>query len=178
MPVRNIWRALCACIGLWAATASGQLPALPGGATSLREVHGDWVVNCVITGQNDQARKACAMSQEQRDNRTNQRVIAIELQPAQDTGTLMLFLPFGLDLSYGAIMQVDDEAKGAAQPFRTCVPAGCIVAATADGKMLASMRRGTALKVSTKADGGRETTFSLSLNGFASAFDRTVALAK
>ncbi|WP_245590250.1 hypothetical protein [Desulfobulbus elongatus] len=40
------------------------------------------------------------------------------------------------------------------------------------------MRSGTALKIQAKADGGKETIFSISLKGFGGAFDRTASLAK
>lgn len=58
------------------------------------------------------------------------------------------------------------------------MPAGCVITTNIDAKMLASMRSGTALKIQAKADGGKETIFSISLKGFGGAFDRTASLAK
>jgi len=156
--------------------AWAQETILPGGATSLREVHGDWVVNCALTGEGQQARKVCAMSQEQQDGKSGQRVIAMELRPSPDSGAATLVLPFGLDLAAGAALQIDDQVQGQPLPFRTCLPAGCVVSSDFDAKMLGSLRNGTALKIHAKADGGKETIFSVSLKGFGGAFDRTASL--
>lgn len=163
---------------LWAAPASAQQASLPGGASSLREVHGDWVVSCAITGQGDQARKTCAMSQEQTDDRSGQRVIAIEFQFSPHNSAATLVLPFGLDLASGAALQIDEGERGQPLPFRTCLPAGCIVSLNPEAEMAASLRSGSSLKVHAKADGGRDTMFSLSLNGFGGALDRAAALAE
>jgi invasion protein IalB len=169
---------ILAIAGLSPAPALAQETALPGGATSLREVHGDWVVSCVIRGEGEQARKVCAMSQEQQNGQSGQRIIAVELQPSADASAATLFLPFGLDLASGAALQIDDQAQGQPLPFRTCLPAGCIVSSNLDAKMLESLRNGTSLKVHAKADGAKDTMFSVSLKGFGGAFDRTLALAK
>jgi invasion protein IalB len=163
---------------LWIAPASAQEPALPGGATSLREVHGDWVVNCVIASEEDRARKVCALSQEQQNSKSGQRIVAIEIQPSPDAAMATLFLPFGLELATGAALQIDEGTKGQVLPFRTCLPAGCIISTTLEAKMLVSLRNGTSLKVYARADKGKETVFPLSLKGFGGAFDRTVTLAK
>src|SRR5262245_36055516 len=104
--------AIAVSAGLSIATASAQEAALPGGASSLREAHGDWMVNCTIAGSEDQARKVCAMSQEQTDSNSGQRVIAMELQPGETASNVTLLLPFGLDLAAGAALQIDDGATG------------------------------------------------------------------
>lgn len=167
---------LAAVTGLHVMPSVAQVVSLPGGATSLREVHGDWVVSCAITGEGSQARKSCSMSQEQQDGNSGQRVIAMEIQPSAEGDRATLVLPFGLDLAAGASLQIDDGARGASLPFRTCVPVGCIVSTGMDSEMQASLRDGTALKVHARADGGRETAFSISLKGFGGAFDRTAQL--
>lgn len=174
----NALLAIAAFVGLEIVPAWAQDMVLPGGATSLREVHGDWVVNCALAGEGQQARKVCAMSQDQQDGKSGQRVIAIELRPLPDASAATLILPFGLDLASGAALQIDDQAQGQPLPFRTCLPAGCVVSSTVDAKMMTSLRNGTALKVHVKADGGKETIFSISLKGFGGAFDRTAMLSK
>jgi len=164
-------------VSLWGSVALAQEAGLPGGASSLREVYGDWVVNCAMTGAGAEARKLCAMSQEQQDGETGQRVIALELQASAEGGTATLVLPFGLDLASGAVLQIDEGERGAPLAFRTCLPAGCLISTPIAPEMLAALRGGTALRVHAKADGGRDALFSLSLNGFGGAFDRTLALA-
>jgi invasion protein IalB len=174
------WRSfLIAAVLAGAATAvQAQQATLPGGASSLTEVHGDWIVSCAITGEGEQARKACAMAQEQKDGKSGQRVVAIELRPGAQKSPATLAMPFGLDLASGVALQVDDGASGEALPYRTCLPAGCLVPFDIDAKMLASLRDGGILKLHAKADGGKETMFSISLKGFGGAFDRTAALTK
>lgn len=157
--------------------AATQEASLPGGATSLREAHGDWSVSCAIQTQDGKKRKICALSQELlAENR--QRVLAIELQPNNGAATGTLILPFGLALDKGVSFQLDDGQTGATQRFRTCLPAGCLVSIDFDAKTVGALRTAKALQLKAVTDGGQETVLSISLNGFASAFDRTASLMK
>jgi invasion protein IalB len=160
------------------ASAEDVAAGLPGGASSLREAHGDWMVNCAVQSEGARNIKVCSLSQEQTDGNSHQRVLAIELKPESNGVTGMLVLPFGLALDQGAAFQIDDGPAGPAQKFRTCLPAGCLVPVSFDARTLAALRKGAQLKVKTVADGGKETPFTISLKGFPNAFDRTAALAK
>jgi invasion protein IalB len=165
--------------GTFAATAAAQeAPSLPGGASSLRENHGDWIVTCRIDTQAGKSVKLCVLAQEQADSRTRQRMLALELQPSATGAQGTLVLPFGLALDAGVTLQVDDGTATPVQRFRTCLPAGCIVPITFDAKGLALLRKGTALRIKATADGGKEAPFTVSLKGFPSAFDRAATLAK
>jgi invasion protein IalB len=150
---------------------------LPGGATSLREAHGDWIVAC-----NAQAKaKSCTVSQQHTDNRSGQRVLAIEISaPAADGGArATLVLPFGLQLDKGVVPHIDEAAATAALAFRTCLPAGCVVETTLTRQTLDAWRKGTSLKLKTfAADTGGEAPLTISLKGLAQAMDRAAALAK
>jgi invasion protein IalB len=149
--------------------------SLPGGATSLQEMHGDWRVICAQ--QNE--RKVCALSQQQTDKDTRQLLLAIELNaPAIDMAEGTLILPFGLALDRGVTLQIDDVAAGPTLRFRTCLPVGCLVSLALDPTTVGLLRKGTTLTVSATADGGQGAAFKISLNGFSSALDRTAALAK
>jgi invasion protein IalB len=55
---------------------------------------------------------------------------------------------------------------------------GCLVSLTLDPATITAMRKGTLLTVHATADGGQDTLFEISLNGFSSALDRTAALAR
>ena len=55
--------------------AAADAPQLPGGASALSETHGDWTVNCQISGTN----KVCSLSHQQFNKQSNQRLLAIEL---------------------------------------------------------------------------------------------------
>lgn len=149
---------------------------LPGGATSLREGHGDWTVSCNVTTQNGTAGKVCSLSQEQADGQSRQRILAVEFRPNGDVLQGTLVLPFGLALDQGVTLQVDDGAALPPLRFRTCLPGGCIVDLSFDGETVAALRKGTSLKVRVVADGGKESNLGLSLKGFPSALDRTAAL--
>ncbi|RUZ16287.1 Invasion associated locus B family protein, partial [Mesorhizobium sp. M7A.F.Ca.US.007.01.2.1] len=89
-----------------AAPAAADAPQLPGGASALSETHGDWTVNCQISG----ATKTCSLSHQQFNKQNNQRLLAIELssKTGEDaTGTLAL--PFGLALAKGVSLTIDDQ---------------------------------------------------------------------
>jgi invasion protein IalB len=158
--------------------ALGQEPSLPGGAASLREMHGDWAVACAIQTQDGKKAKSCGLSQEQFAKETRQRLVAIELKPASASLKGVLVLPFGLALDKGVTYQLDEGQPSAVQRFRTCLPAGCLITIDFDAKLVTSLRSAKVLRIKAAADGGQETSFSISLTGFPSAFDRTVALMK
>jgi invasion protein IalB len=179
-PARMIRRLLPSLVALFGLSgpALAQEPALPGGATSLRENHGDWVVGCSIQQQSGKNVKVCGLSQEQTDQNSRQRVLAIEVRPEGAGVQGILVLPFGLALDQGASFQIDDGPASPVQKFRTCLPAGCLVPVNFDARTLAALRKGNQLKVKTVADGGKEAPFTISLKGFPGALDRTAALMK
>lgn len=156
-----------------AAPAQAASP-LPGGATSLQETHGDWVVGCTLQG----AVKRCGLTQEQTNQQSRQRVFAVELTPVSDRIEGVLLLPFGLVLDQGVVLQVDDLAQGQPLRFRTCLVAGCLVPVTFDARQAAALRGGAALKMRVMPEGGQSTVLTISLKGLGPALDRTIALAR
>lgn len=159
------------------APVSAQEVGLPGGASTLNETHGDWFVTCAVQTQADGSKiKLCAFSQQQVAGQSRQRALAIELRPEGDSVKGALVLPFGLALQKGVTYQLDEGAVGAVQTFRTCLPAGCLIDIAFDARTVESLKVGDVLKVKATADGGQEMTFSVSLTGFSSAYDRIVAL--
>jgi invasion protein IalB len=169
--------ALLAVASLSGAALAQDL-SLPGGASSLREAHGDWTVSCVVQAPSEgEGSKICVLSQE-RVAQNNQRVMAIELRPENDGVKGTLVLPFGLSLEAGVTYQLDEGDSGAQQSFRTCLPIGCLVDVNFDGHTVASLQSGRALKVWAKAYDGQEMTLSISLTGFTSALNRAAELAK
>jgi invasion protein IalB len=161
-------------VGQAAAVAQGAR-SLPGGATSLQEMHGDWRVACAPLN----GRKVCALSQQQTDKNTGQLLLAIELNAsAPDKAEGTLILPFGLALDQPVVLQIDEAVTGPTLRFRTCLPVGCLVGLAFDPAAVTLLRKGTTLTVKATADGGQGAAFRISLNGFAGALDRAVALAK
>lgn len=177
---RSMGLALAACASIGAAQAqTAAAPAapaaqLPNGANSVEETFGDWRVAC-LTRDNV---KRCAISQEQANSQTRQRVLAIELGGGADKLDGILVLPFGLVLDRGVTLQLDDQAAQAPLRFRTCLAVGCVVPVHFDGKFLAALRSGTSLKGKVGVEGAADQTFAISLKGFATALDRMMVLLK
>ncbi|QYO78967.1 invasion associated locus B family protein [Devosia salina] len=151
----------------------GQETGLPGNASSLLESHGSWQLVCT----SPEGTVRCVLSQTQlAENR--QKVLSIELSHGDDRNTAsgVLVLPFGLDLARGITYRLDEDQASAVQPFRTCLPVGCLVDIAFDADMVASLGTGDQLDVIATADGGQEIAFSISLAGFSNAHDRMNAL--
>lgn len=164
-------------VAAFAMPATAQEVSLPGGASTLNETHGAWTVTCAIASQGDGGPvKRCALSQTQLQSQTRQRALAIELHPEGNGVDGSLILPFGLALASGVTYQFDEGEAGASQQFRTCLPAGCLIDIAFDASTVESLKVGHVLKINASADGGQEITFSVSLAGFSSAYDRVVAL--
>jgi len=170
MRVATLAMAIAATAPLAAQTAA----ELPGGANSLQETYENWTVACSLQG----GAKRCSLSQQELDQQSRQRVLAIELAPLADKAEGTLVLPFGLLIDRGVTLRVDDSAALPVLRFRTCVPVGCLVTLSFDGKFVAELRKGVALKIGAVADGGKDAAFSISLKGFPAALDRTAALTK
>jgi invasion protein IalB len=176
VPYRSLF-AGAAMVFAFAGPANAQeavdvAAALPGGATTLQETHGDWQVVCIA----QPLKPACGMTQEQVDQQNRQWVLAAELRPVGDAIEGILLLPFGLALAQGVALQIDDLSPGQSQPFRTCLPGGCVVPVRFDAQTATALRAGATLKIAVVLDNEQPTQFSLSLKGFSSALDRTAAL--
>lgn len=160
-----------ALLGGGAAGAVAQ--GLPGGASSLNETHGDWLVACSAA----EGVAHCVMSQTQVSGQNGPRVLAIELRPAKTGAQGVIVLPFGLRLAHGVTLAVDENPPLPAMAFSTCLPAGCLVPLNFSGDVVMALRVGTALAVNAAAnDTGQEVAFSISLTGFTSALERVAAL--
>ncbi len=105
------------------AKVTAQPQTLPGGASQLQEIHGDWRVACVQ--QNSQ--RICSLIQQQADKDNGQLVVGVELR-AMPGGTAegTMVLPFGLAVGQPVALFLDD-VPAMTLPFRTCLPVGCIV---------------------------------------------------
>ena len=153
-----------------------QAVTLPGGASAVTETHGDWTVRCQV--RQPEGRISCLVQQEQVDNQSRQRLLAMEVVPNGDGVLGTLILPFGLDLDKGVTVSVDEGQRLPNLRFRTCLPQGCMVSLSLAADMTGAMRSGGALKVAAIADGGAPTPFTVSLSGFASALARAQELSK
>jgi len=156
--------------------AAQQAVTLPGGASAVTETHGDWTVRCQV--RQPEGRIGCLVQQEQVDNQSRQRLLAVEMAPSTDGASGTLVLPFGLDLDKGVSLSIDDGQPLSGLRFRTCLPQGCMVPLSFGSDMVAALASGTVLKVAATADGGAATPFNVSLAGLASALARAQELAR
>jgi invasion protein IalB len=145
---------------------------LAGGASAISETHGDWVVNCKVL----EDARVCTFSQQQFDNR-NQRIFALELFPKETGVEGNAALPFGLALSNGVLLFVDEKPFGQPGQFSTCLLGGCLVPVEFGSELVAQLRTGNLMHIKGAAfDTGQEIMFQVSLQGFTSALNRTAEL--
>jgi invasion protein IalB len=147
---------------------------LPGGAQSVAETYQDWQMVC----NQLKGGKHCVVGQQQTDSKTGQRILAVELQPQGDKAEGVLVLPFGLTLDKGVAMRIGEADLGAGLRFKTCFIQGCVVPVSLDAKVLAALRKASALTVSAFGEGDQPMAFSVSLKGFGPAFDRAGLLGR
>lgn len=149
-------------------------PLLPGGASALSETYEGWSVNCQVANKV----KACSMSHQQVNKNTGQRLLAVEIAArSADEAAGTIVLPFGLAVSQGVTLAVDDQKPLPVLPFSTCLSGGCLVPARLDRKLLQELSAAESLKiVGTVYDTGQPITFTVPLAGFSAALARTVAL--
>jgi invasion protein IalB len=143
--------------------------ALPGGASSLQENHGDWTVSCRVA----EARKSCMVLQAL-GRSTGETVLSLELVPLSETQAEGILLsPFGLKLADGVKLAVDGTPFANPFPFMTCVEAGCIVPVALKANELGRLTSGKEMLVSAaNASSGAAVELKLSLKGFKTAFNR------
>lgn len=152
-----------------------DIAALPGGATSLQEAHGDWTVTCALVD----SKKACGLSQAV-GNQEGVQLVAVELSSMDGVRAEgMMMTAFGLRLADGVTLGIDGQGLTKALPFFTCLQAGCLVPLTLDEVALSAMRLGKSLEVTAvNSQSGQPVTIPLSLAGFTAAYNRTVELSK
>ncbi|WOJ89961.1 invasion associated locus B family protein [Methylocapsa polymorpha] len=152
--------------------AAKKTAALPGGAQAVSETFEDWLVACSVA----QGKKRCVINQQQTDAKTQQRLIAVELQPRNGGADGLLVLPFGLELDKGATLKAGDAQIGQTLRFKTCVPQGCVVPVSFEQKTLETLYKAAAVVVTAHAENGQTLSFQISLKGFGPALSRASAL--
>lgn len=167
--------ALTALLTLATPTTVIAQSGLPGGASTLSKTHGEWQVNCAVSGELTR----CSLSQTQVTGHDRQRLLAIELVAA-DGGSAVygtLLLPFGLRIEDGVSISIDDNPVPPSLRFSTCLPAGCIVPLAFDKTTIDRMKGSTKLSFAAMAnEGGQEVSLSVSLSGITSGLARIVEL--
>jgi invasion protein IalB len=146
---------------------------LPNGASLIREIYGNWIVDCRLPD----GQKNCWLLPIQSISQTNQRRFAVEIQMLRD-GTMegTILLPFGLKLDSGAIAKLDDKVLDPGLRFLTCAPVGCLLPVSLPAIAVDAIKRGKMLTVDSRSLDDEVVTFNASLDGFAAATARIVEL--
>jgi invasion protein IalB len=130
-----------------------------------------WAVNC--TSQTEQKGLSCRMSQRvvARPSGRTLTDVAFLLAPESKSPEVVLQLPLGLYLPAGASYQVDESASQLLR-IRACDRNGCYARAPVSRETLGSLRTGKQLKIDFKNLAEKPVSVPLSLDGFASAYEK------
>jgi invasion protein IalB len=150
--------------------------ALPGQAQTAmpRQEFKDWRYQCIARGADAGAAAAGASKQVcmiQHDVRNGNKLLMaarVRLIGAQKQAVLILLLPPNLQAKAPVGLSIDQGAAATAE-VRECNKQICMAVVTIDDAMLGSLKAGQQLAVITKP-GGVESTRTVSLAGFTSAF--------
>ncbi|WP_336747727.1 invasion associated locus B family protein [Aureimonas altamirensis] len=132
---------------MMAATLVAIMNALATAEEAKSRTYGAWQVVC---GSTAEGHARCSLLQQQATSTTEgaqQRLLAIELQPTPDAARGTIILPFGLDLSKGAKLSLPGT-QGQTHPFKTCLPAGCLVDVSFGPESLSALSKADALEIS------------------------------
>lgn len=177
-----VLRGLLAAAGLVLGTGVALAQAAaPAGAPPARQAPdvkmvGDWAVRCFPIN----SPSPCDMYQELADKESRQRVLALSIAyvPSLDRNGIIISVPLEVSIPKGLIIQTDNFTSPALK-YRRCDRNGCYVEMPMDAASIASLSKsGKDANIKITADGGKEFSLKFSLNGFASAYDQMVQLAK
>jgi invasion protein IalB len=129
-----------------------------------------WRVECTGDGKTLECRAVQQLFQRE----TRQLVVAVTARydPTTKAAAMSILLPLGINLTEPVLIKVDNGAPER-QPIQTCNNGGCIVAMTANDKLLASMRTGSELKIAVQDASKKPVEMTLPLLGFGIAYDKT-----
>jgi invasion protein IalB len=142
---------------------------LPNGANVLKETYGDWGIECRVA----EAAKTCVAGQMQYDQHDRVVFSISILQSDKGEYRILMILPFGLNLTNGIRLTLDEQAGEQRERFATCLPSGCLVAIDFSASGVATIKTARILKIRAIAFGSNQnTTFNVSLEGFTAAIER------
>lgn len=177
-PILRAIATISLLLTIGSTTTAWSAASLPGGASSLTETYGSWTVTCLVQKQTENQKVLCSISQQQVDDK-RQRALAIELSPAEkNSATGAIVLPFGLKLSAGAALQIDENPADKPIAYTTCLPGGCIIPVNFDSAKADALGKGQNLSVLAQAVDGNAIKLNVPLEGLAAALKRTRELIK
>jgi invasion protein IalB len=158
-------------------------------APVVKATHGDWVVRCqklqvevkapAAAGKTDKAAtelrevEQCGMSQRVFDSKNKKiflNVVVLKRDGTKTPGEIQLVAPLGVFLPGGVGMEVDAKAIGRIG-FLSCQPYGCVTVSEITPELLDQLRKGSAANMVIYIAPGQGIPLSVSLKGFAKAFD-------
>lgn len=147
-----------------------ELPSLPIGTTTLKEKFDDWAVEC----RTHEATTKCGVGQYQKDYRTSRTIVAIIVTPpAEGFVKVVVLLPFGLAVTDGIRIRLDNEVAEQHGEFATCIPAGCLVSLILSAATIDAVEHADKIQIfSNGYESGSPLPFTISLRGFSAAFAR------
>ena len=166
--------ALVISTGASSKTQSPQPQPTP--PANVTETYGDWVVHCATPAGPDGKTlpRVCEMAQELRQKSTNQRVLALAVQPSQKSdegGDVTVVAPFGLDLKQGVKIDLG-KVSLLSMEFRTCLPSGCIATGKLTSQQLNTLVKGDKATVTMTDTNGQPLHLDISLSGFSAGLKR------
>jgi invasion protein IalB len=166
---------LSAGVAFAQAPAAAAASARPAGAPDVKMV-GDWAVRCFPIS----SPSPCDMYEEMANKDTRQRILAISVAyvPGVNRNGIVISVPLEVSIPKGLVIQTDNFTSPVLK-YRRCDRNGCYVEMPMDAASIASLSKsGPDAHIKIAADGGKEFSLRFSLNGFASAYDQMVQLAK
>ncbi|MBO9453894.1 invasion associated locus B family protein [Paracoccus sp. R12_1] len=129
-----------------------------------------WLISCSNQANPDQL--LCEFSQSLIVSEGNQRLATASFTrvAGQDATEAVLTVPFGVSLSEGVSVSVDDNDVGTLQ-YDSCDGQGCYASGPVDDAWLQTMRAGDQLTASVRGRDGRDIALSFQLRGFSKADD-------
>lgn len=156
-------------LGSGAALAQqAQAPAAPPAPPEVKQI-GDWQVRCFPV----QSPSPCDMFQQQGDERTKQRILAMSIafDPAANMHLIQIVVPLGISVGPGVVIHTNTYTSKM-MPYRRCDRAGCYVERPLDNDVIQQLTAaGDSAMVKIVADDGKKYDLKVPLNGFAAAHD-------
>jgi invasion protein IalB len=153
-------------------TQTEALPAAPTAETPPANAgQPGWAARCSSASRG--APLECAMEQTAILSKTGQLVVLVNVRIPVDTKSpvALVQLPLGLNLPAGAKLQVD-EGKIIDLPIQTCENRGCYASIPIASDLLAALRSGKQLKVSSQNLGKENIAIPMPLADFAATYDK------
>ena len=157
---------------LWGTAAQAEDPS------AFSATYGDWRASCRVVSDTPEPSRHCTLDQslswrDEESGVTRPLVNATLTAPGDDGHSEAVFIvPFGLLLTEGASLWVDDGEPFAHWPFYICFSEGCALRGRLDGEALKTLERGQTLTLRMQATGGKGFRVELPLTGFAIALAR------